>query len=64
LLSLNFGLATGVVDFFSILNELVTPPSIAVVGFSIRPLYACLASSVKHPYASASIGNRWRVIEG
>lgn len=38
LFSLNFGLATGVVVFFNILNELVMPPSTAVKGFSIRPL--------------------------
>lgn len=34
------------------------PPSIAVAGFSINPLYACLASSVKHPYSSVNEGNR------
>lgn len=57
LFSLNFGLATGVVVFFIKRNELVTPPSTAVMGFSIRPLYACLASSVKLPCVSARQGN-------
>lgn len=54
---LNFDLATGV--FFNILNEVLIPPSCgAAEGFSIRPLYACLASSVKHPYASPNKGNQ------
>lgn len=55
LLNRNFGLANGV--FFNILNELVTPPSTVVAGFSIRPLYACLASSVKPPFICLSERN-------
>lgn len=58
LFNLNFGLANGV--FFNILNELLIPPSCGIFeDFSINPLYACLASSVKHPCAIANEGNIW-----
>lgn len=64
LFCLNFDLATGVVIFFNILKELVTPPSTVDIGFSIKPLYACLASSVIHPYTCTNEGNQQEGTKG